>query len=263
MQLGIEGDRVLVIGASEGIGFETALALVKEGAQVSIVSRRAEAIAQAAHHIKAASGGASTVSYYTADITSAASVRQLVADWKDEPLDALVIAAGGSRRAGFEELDDDAWLENYAYNVLGPVRVLRGFLPALRRGRHARILLFGAAGAKMPYPHQVVSNVHKAGLLALTKTLAAELAPDGIRVNSISPGRTWTGLWQRRTSAIAEREGVSQDEIIHRFSEEIPLKRFAEAQEIAGVATFLLSRQASYILGQSISVDGGITKGLL
>jgi 3-oxoacyl-[acyl-carrier protein] reductase len=263
MQLGIEGDRILVVGASEGIGYETALALASEGAQVSIVSRRAQAIAQAAEKIGAAINNTARVQHHAADVTDAASVARLIADWGEAPLDALVIATGGSRRAGFEELDDEAWLENYEYNVLGPVRVLRGFLPALRRGREPRVLLFGAAGAKMPYPHQVVSNVHKAGLLALTKTLAAEFAPEGIRVNSVSPGRTWTGLWQKRTAALAAQEGVPEAEVVKRFSAEIPLRRFAQAQEIASVATFLLSRQASYVVGQSISVDGGITKGLL
>jgi 3-oxoacyl-[acyl-carrier protein] reductase len=198
-----------------------------------------------------------------ADVADAASVTALVAQWGTQPLDALVIATGGSRRAGFAELDDAAWLENYTYNVLGPVRLMRGLLPVLRLGREPRILLFGAAAAKMPYPHQVVSNVHKAGLLALTKTLAAELAPEGIRVNSVCPGRTWTGLWQKRAAELAAAERVPESHVIERFAADIPLGRFAQATEIGAVAAFLLSRQASYVVGQSINVDGGIAKGLL
>ncbi len=147
--------------------------------------------------------------------------------------------------------------------MLGPVRLIRGFWPALRLGREPRVLLFGAAAAKMPYPHQVVSNVHKSGLLALTKTLAGELAPEGIRVNSVCPGRTWTGLWQKRAADLAAAEQVPQSQVIERFTADIPLKRFAEAAEIAAMAAFLLSRQASYVVGQSINVDGGIAKGLL
>lgn len=263
MNLQMDGDRILVIGASEGIGYATALALAEEGATLSIASRRADAINHAADTIEAATKR--PVTRYTADVTDAASVQALLDRIGNDAqaLDALVIATGGSRRAAFEELSDEAWLENYTYNILGPVRLIRGLLPALRRGRHPRLLLFGAAAARMPYTHQVVSNVHKAGILSLTKTLAAELAPDGIRVNSICPGRTLTGLWQRRAADLSQKEGVSEAEIIARFAEEIPLKRFAEAREIADVAAFVLSPRASYLVGQSINVDGGIARGLL
>ena len=114
-----------------------------------------------------------------------------------------------------------------------------------------------------PYPNQVVSNVHKAGLLALTKTLAAELAPERIRVNAICPGRTLTRLWRDRAGALAQQEGVSEQVVIERFAEEILAGRFADPQEIADVAAFVLSPRASYIVGQSINVDGGIARGLL
>jgi 3-oxoacyl-[acyl-carrier protein] reductase len=93
--------------------------------------------------------------------------------------------------------------------------------------------------------------------------LAAEFAHDGIRVNSICPGRTLTGLWHRRATDLAQKEGVSEAAIIERFAEEIPLKRFADAREIANVAAFVMSPLASYVVGQSINVDGGIARGLL
>ncbi len=147
--------------------------------------------------------------------------------------------------------------------MLGGVRLLRAFLPSLERAKAGRVLLFGAAGAKMPYPNQVVSNVHKAGLIALTKTLAAEFAPRGIRVNSISPGRTLTRLWTDRARDIAAAEGVSEASVIERFTHEIPAGRFAQPNEIADMAAFLLSPRAGYVYGQSVSVDGGITRGLL
>ena len=115
----------------------------------------------------------------------------------------------------------------------------------------------------MPYKNQVVSNVHKAGTLALVKTLALELADDGIRVNAVAPGRTKTRLWLDRAATMAADRGCTPEQILEEFSQEIPIGRFAEPEEIASVAAFVVSERASYMTGQNISVDGGIGRGLL
>jgi 3-oxoacyl-[acyl-carrier protein] reductase len=263
VDLKLEGKRILVVGASEGIGHATAATLAAEGAAVTLVARHADKLQAAAQRIKAASGR--DVDLLTADVTKAQDVTALEAAWgrHGHALDGLVIVTGGSHRARFEDLTDEDWAANYDYNVLGGVRLVRAFLPHLRRAGAASVLFFGGAAAKMPYPNQVVSNVHKAGLLALTKTLAAELAPEGIRVNAICPGRTLTKLWTDRARTLAQQEGVSEEAVIERFSEEILAGRFAQPQEIADVAAFVLSPRASYVIGQSINVDGGIARGLL
>ncbi|MDQ8023420.1 MAG: SDR family oxidoreductase [Moraxellaceae bacterium] len=261
MDLQLHDNRVLVVGASEGIGYATARTLANEGARVTIAARTPDKVARAAETLTKETGR--PVAAVAVDVTDPASVQALLDGWSEPALDALVVATGGSRRARFEELDDEAWLHNYEHNVLGGVRLVRGFLPRLRAGNSPRVLLFGGAAAKMPYPNQVVSNVHKAGLLALTKTLAAELATDGIRVNAINPGRTLTRLWRDRAEAMAREQELPVEEVIAHFAEEILIGRFAQAEEIADVATFLLSARASYIVGQSINVDGGIARGLL
>ncbi|WP_203076252.1 SDR family oxidoreductase [Falsiroseomonas ponticola] len=257
MDLRIRDDLALVVGGSDGIGLATAKALAEDGARVTIASRDATALAEVA----AAHG----LDHLPCDATDAASVDTLVRSWEErhQKLDILVMAVGGSHRSAFEALTDEQWRHNWEFNILATVRVVRGLLPALRRAGGARVVLFGAAGARMPYAEQIVSNVHKAGHIALVKTLAAELIPEGIRVNAVSPGRTITRLWRNRAATMAKAEGTTPEAILTRFAADIPLGRFGAAEEIADVATFLASPRSGYVVGQSVAVDGGIGRGLL
>ena len=264
MDLGIKGEVALVVGASEGIGYESAKGLLEEGARVLICSRNAEKLEAASAKLKRATG--TEAAWFAADVTKAADVANL-SKWltrQTGELDMLVSAVGGSHRALFEELDDAAWLANYEFNLLGTVRVVRATIEPLKKSRSGgRIVILGAAGARMPYPNQVVSNVHKAGLIALVKTLGAEFQPYHIRVNSVSPGRTFTQLWTTRADRLARERGVTPDDIIHEFTDEIPMKRFGRPEEIAAMVVFLASHKASYVNCQSILVDGGIARGLV
>lgn len=263
MDLKLNGETALVVGGSYGIGLETARLLLHEGADVLLASRNPENLAGAAAELEKETGR--SVPCLAADVTKAGDVENLAA-WVGQrcsALDILISAAGGSQRAAFEDLSDQEWLANYELNVLGTVRVIRAFLPLLRAARNGRIVTLGAASARMPYAHQVVSNVHKAGLLSLTKTLAAELAGDNIRVNAVCPGRTLTPLWINRADKMAAERGVDRDTIIEEFARDIPMKRFGRPEEIAAMVVLLASRRSSYMTGQSINVDGGIARGLL
>ncbi|MEO3472767.1 SDR family oxidoreductase [Roseomonas sp. CAU 1739] len=263
MDLGYAGRRVLVVGASAGIGFATAHMLAAEGAELLIASRDPAGIAAAADRIEAATGRRPATA--TADITEAGAADRLLADAASRwgALDALVDAVGGSIRSGFEALSDEDWLGNYSFNVLSAVRVVRAALPLLRKGAAPSIVLLGAAASRMPYPNQVVSNVHKAGLLGLTKTLAGEYAAEGIRVNCVAPGRTLTRLWTDRAAKMAAERNVSADDVIAEFAHEIPLGHFGQPEEIAAMVLWLSSPRAGYVTGQTVNVDGGIARGLL
>jgi 3-oxoacyl-[acyl-carrier protein] reductase len=264
LDLGIKGETALVVGASEGIGYESAKGLLEEGARVLICSRSADKLKRAAAALEKATGA--KVPWFAADVTRAGDVEQL-GTWLGQQapvLDILVTAVGGSRRALFEELDDAAWRASYEFNVLSAVRVIRAALDLLKKSaKGGRVVILGAAGARMPYPNQVVSNVSKAGLIALVKTLGAEFQPFNIRVNSVSPGRTLTSLWTTRAEKLAKERGTKPEDVLHEFSEEIPMKRFGRPEEIAAMVVFLASHKASYVNCQSILVDGGIARGLV
>lgn len=255
--------RVLVVGGSYGIGLASARLAAAEGARVAIASRSAENLETAAAGIEAATGQRPLT--LVADVTTEGAAQSL-ADRVAEAwggLDVLVSAVGGSIRSAFADLTDDQWMGNYRFNVLSTVRTIRACLPLLAQGRAPAIVLLGAAASKMPYAHQVVSNVHKAGLLGLNKTLAAELAADGIRVNLVAPGRTLTPLWTNRADKMAAEENRSREEVLADFSKDIPMGRFGEAEEVARMVIWLASPCASYVTGQAVNVDGGIARGLL
>jgi 3-oxoacyl-[acyl-carrier protein] reductase len=263
VDLGYAGRRVLLVGASAGIGAASAHLLAAEGARLLVASRSEAGITALADAVHAATGARPATA--TADVTQAGAAEALVAAAEAAMggIDLLVDCVGGSIRSRFEDLTDAAWEQNYAFNVLSAVRLVRACLPALRRGQGPAVVLLGAAAARMPYPNQIVSNVHKAGLLALVKTLAAELAPEAIRVNSVAPGRTLTRLWTDRADRMAAEQGRTRDAVIAEFAHEVPLGRFGTAEEVAAMVAWLGSPRAAYVTGQTVAVDGGIARGLL
>jgi len=263
MDLGFEGRRVLVVGGSYGIGRASAELFAREGAEVIIASRSADNLDKAAAAIEQAGGRRPAT--VVADVTEAGAGDKLAAAvaarWQG--LDVLVTAVGGSIRSEFAALSDDDWLANYTFNVLSTVRAIRALLGDLEKGDRPAIVTLGAAASKMPYAHQIVSNVHKAGLLGLTKTLAGEFADKGIRVNCVAPGRTLTPLWTNRAAKMAAERGSSAESVLEEFTRDIPLQRFGQPEEVAVMVVWLASPLAGYVTGQAVNVDGGIARGLL
>ncbi len=229
----------------------------------TVASRNVDKLREAALSIERAATGRSP-ELATCDAGGPDQVAALMARFGEAPLHVLVSAFGGSVRGAFETLTDEQWLANYDFNLLGTVRVVRAALPLLRRaaGGARVVLLLGATSGRQPTALQVATNVRKAGLLALTKTLSLELAPDDIGVNPVSPGRAMTPRAVARAEQMAAAEGVPVEAIHERVTSGIPLRRYGTAEEVAAMVAFLASPVSAYTTGQNVLVDGGLYRGV-
>ena len=264
MNLGLQGKSVLVAASSKGLGRAIALEYAREGALVTIASRDEAQLADARAAIAAATGSepfAVRLDVRRAD-DIAAAVREAAA--RHGGLDALVTNAGGPPPGGFEAFDDAGWQSGFELTLLSVVRLIREALPHLRAAPEGgRIVNIASMSVKEPLPNLILSNVFRAGVQALTKSLSLELAPDRILINTVAPGRIGTDRLLALDRQKAEATGVPIEEIQRASAAQIPLGRIGTPEEFARAAVFLGSFANTYVTGQALLVDGGIVRGLL
>jgi 3-oxoacyl-[acyl-carrier protein] reductase len=240
MDLNLSGKRVVVAGASSGIGFAVAKAFIQEGARVAICSSNGEKLKKAAAQMKAAT-------FFPLDLNLPGAGAQLVclAEQFLGGIDVLVTNTGGPKAAAFQALNAADWESAFRSLWLSPIESIREALVSMRKQKYGRILLLTSISAKEPISELTLSNSYRAGLLGLMKSISREVAIDGVTVNAILPGYT-------KTERLSEL-GVSEDHLIA----QIPAKRLGRPEEIASLSVFLGSPLASYITGQAIACDGG------
>ena len=264
MDLGLNGKVALVTAASRGLGFATAMELVREGAQVVICGRDEDRLEAAVAELQAIAGD-SAVAGQVADVSNAADVRQLVSMTVETfgGLDILVTNAGGPPGGTFDSFDSDTWQKAVNLTLMSAVHLIQESLPHLRDSEAGAVLTVTSTSAKQPISGLILSNVIRPAVLGLTKSLSQELGPEGIRVNSILPGWTATERVSELMAFNTERNGTTVAEEEAKISAGIPLGRIGQPEEFGRVAAFLVSPAASYLTGVMVQVDGGRYGGLL
>jgi 3-oxoacyl-[acyl-carrier protein] reductase len=261
MDLQLKEKRALVTGASRGLGYATALALLGEGCRVAINSRDEERLKTAAGRLRQATGGEAFS--VAADLGVAGSAEQLVSEAALVlgGLDILVCSAGGPPPGAFESFDDTAWQKAIDLSFMSNVRLIRAALPFLRKSAAPSVLTVTSYSVKQPIPNLILSNSVRLATIGLTKSLAIELGAEGIRFNAILPGWTETERVAQLMAARAQAAGTSASQEQAAQAREIPLGRMGKPDEFARAAVFLVSPAASYITGVMLQVDGGTVKG--
>ncbi len=263
MNLGLARKVAMIGGASRGLGFAVANALAAEGAHVSVASRNPESIRAAGRRIEQETGA--DVLTQTADLSSADGIHTWYRATVNRfgKVDLLFTNAGGPPAGRALDFDDAAWQSAFELLVMSAVRQIRLVVPSMQGQGGGAILLSTSSAVKEPIANLALSNVLRASVGALAKTLALELASSRIRVNQIIPGRIGTDRVREIDAINAGRAGISAEEQQRRSAATIPLGRYGEPEEFGRMAAFLLSDAAAYITGASVQVDGGLVRGLL
>jgi 3-oxoacyl-[acyl-carrier protein] reductase len=265
MDLGLKGRVAIVCAASQGLGKATAAGFAQEGARVVICSRDRQRLLSAAREIMSAARKKNTVILpVVADVTKPGDIKNLVATTvkKFGRIDVLVTNAGGPPGGNFPDLDDATWEAGITLNLLSTIRCIREVLPSMQKRKWGRIINITSLTAKQPANDLIISSAVRPGILGLSKVLANQYGKDGITVNSVAPGYILTARQEEISKARAERKGISVTQYREELAREVPLGRFGMPEELAHVIVFLGSAKASYINGTTLSVDGGLIKGL-
>ena len=251
MDLALKDRRGLITAASRGLGRACAEALVAEGAAVFISSRDAAAIEATGKAIKAAGWAAADVSKEPETLVDQARARL-------GGLDVLVVNAGGPPPGTFESTPLESWEPAFQLTLMSAVRLVKAALPDLKRSEQGRIVFITSISVRQPISRLVLSNSLRAAVTGLSKTLSRELAPHRITVNCLAPDAILTD----RTRHLAAAAGGDIDEELKRMAAGAPMGRYGDPAEFAAACAFLCSKQAGYITGQTLGVDGGALLGV-
>jgi 3-oxoacyl-[acyl-carrier protein] reductase len=262
MDLGLLGKSVFVAAASKGLGKACALEFVKEGARVTIASRNLDQLMQARDEIETVTGVKVTI--VQMDVLNKDDIHNAIQNAVTEMggLDVLVTNAGGPPSGYFTDMEDSDWMKGFELSLLSTIRLIREAVPFLQSAGGGRIINIASSSIKQPIAGLILSNVFRAGVQSLTKSVASEFAKDRILINTVAPGRIATERITELDHKSAEKQNRTYEEIQNEAIKEIPLGRIGTPEEFARMVVFYGSFANTYVTGQSLLVDGGMIKAL-
>ena len=261
MDLGLEGRRALVIGASRGLGAAIAQTLLLEKASVIAAARDMRALAAWTDALPAEER--SRVLPFRLDLADIASVEALASSLGSSGgVDIVIGNSGGPPPGEARTARRDEWLSHFEAMAANLFHLVQHLLPRMLEKGWGRIITIASSGVDQPIPNLALSNGVRSAVVGWSKTLAAEVAAGGVTVNVVLPGRIHTDRVDRLDDAAAERRGVTRDEVVKASLATIPAGRYGRPREFADVVVFLASERAAYLTGSKIRVDGGLIRGV-
>lgn len=261
MDLGLAGKRALVLGASRGLGATIARTLAAEGAKVVAAARNQDALAGWIDALPPEQRA--RVAPAKLDLAEVSSVDALIASLQASGgVDILIGNSGGPPPGEARDAKRGDWLTHFEAMAANLFHLAQGLLPQMTERGWGRIVTIASSGVEQPIPRLALSNGVRAAVIGWSKTLAAEVAAQGVTVNVVLPGRIHTERVDQLDEAAAARAGASKEDIAKSSMATIPAGRYGKPQEFADVVTFLASERASYVTGAKIRVDGGLIRGI-
>jgi 3-oxoacyl-[acyl-carrier protein] reductase len=262
METGLKGKVVIVAGASQGMGRAAAELFAAEGAQVAICARSKETLATAASEISSSTSQA--VLAEVLDVTDGVAVSKFVGKVVGMygRVDVCVANAGGPPSKSFLGTNAEDWHRAFELNFMSVFHFAHEVIPHMQKNRWGRFITITSTSVRQPIADLILSNGVRPSVVGLVKSMALEFGKDGITVNNVAPGYTTTERLNTLVTARAKAAGITEQEMLARWSADIPLRRLGRPEEVADAIVWLASERASYITGQTIMVDGGNYKGL-
>ncbi|RST49456.1 SDR family oxidoreductase [Variovorax sp. MHTC-1] len=261
MDFGIAGRTALVCGASKGLGYGCAEALVREGVNVVIVARGAEALEAAAKKLQAITGGATPfVKHVAADITTSEGRAAVFALQQD--FDIVVTNAGGPPPGDFRDWDREAWIKAVDANMLTPIELIKATVDGMAARGFGRIVNITSSSVKAPIDILGLSNGARSGLTGFVAGVArTPVAAKGVTINNLLPGSFDTDRLKGTMAGAAKKSGQDVEAVMESRKKNIPARRFGTPEEFGAICAFLCSVQAGYVTGQNVLADGGAYPG--
>lgn len=263
MDFGLKGKAAAVAASSQGLGFACALELAKEGASVAICSRDRARIEDAARRLRDAVPGAA-IHALVVDLSSVDSCGRFVEDAATAfgRLDILVTNSGGPPPGSFDQLSVEELHRSVDASLMAPIAMIHAAVPHMRGRKWGRIVNILSITVKQPKTNLLISSTMRTGVMGYARTIANDLARDGITVNNVAPGYTRTERLDELAEHTSKTQGRKIEDVLSEWERVIPAQRLGRPEELAAVVAFLASERASYLTGTTIQVDGGWVQGL-